>query len=171
MILDAISPERIIFEVTHDNKNYLHLFDLNPNYFSTLRCEDNVYPLFMKLIISGKTLRTQSEFLNFRIKLLKHDFEILIYSDCPVLHIPPIKDAITTLSLETAKLLYSTLTKKEKSVLLFLYRGHKTSRLNVELKITVQTYRTHKKHIFEKMNFHSQIELRNWCELYFDKIS
>lgn len=103
--------------------------------------------------------------------MLKQDFEILIYSDCPVQHNQNTTNKLIISSLESAKVLYNSLTKKERSVLLFLYSGFKKNKLKEELEITVLTYRTHKKHVFEKMNFHSQNELRKWCKLYLDKIS
>jgi DNA-binding NarL/FixJ family response regulator len=61
---------------------------------------------------------------------------------------------------------YKNLTKKEKAILIFLFRGYKQASIAFALKISINTYRHHRKNLYRKMGFISKFHLNSWSEKY-----
>lgn len=61
--------------------------------------------------------------------------------------------------------LYRQLTKKEKSILVFLSKGYKQARISVILMMPINTYRDIRKKLYKKMGFRMKYDLINWCNV------
>lgn len=68
--------------------------------------------------------------------------------------------------LSKSSLLYKKLTKREKQLLCFLYRGYKQNQIAFVYGISIGTLKSHRKNLYKKMQFHSRKDLVDWCEVH-----
>ena len=70
-------------------------------------------------------------------------------------------------SMSRQKLLFKSLTEKEKVVLYFIGTGSKSCDTAFVLKISSHTLRQHLKSVYLKMGFHNRVQMAIWCYNFF----
>lgn len=67
-------------------------------------------------------------------------------------------------NLEKQKELFKSLTRKEISVLVFIYKGYRQKEVSYILQMAINTFRHHRKSLYRKMGFRNKIEMAIWCD-------
>ena len=127
-----------------NNQNEILLLDNTPNFLNAKK--------FLGLGIKGygNTLMTSS-YLNSAIEALSNSFIWLL----PLITTQLMKDLVDVDNQndkEKEELLFESLTAKEIKVAKLLKDGYTNSKISTELEISINTVKTHIKHIYEKLS-------------------
>ncbi|HNP49556.1 MAG TPA: helix-turn-helix transcriptional regulator [Bacteroidia bacterium] len=76
--------------------------------------------------------------------------------------------AISSIDFNENKFLYDSLTQREKQILCFLSRGYKPAIICFVLFIGIETFKSHRKNLYSKMNFLNKSDLQRWADRYLD---
>ncbi len=141
-ICKNISDEFIVDFV--NNKNQILVLDNLPNFYNAKK--------YLSLGIKGygNTLMTSS-YLNSAIEALNNGF-IWLLPDITTQLVNNIVDLDKQDDKNKDELLFRHLTVKEKQVAILLKKGYTNSKISIELKISINTVKTHIKHIYEKLS-------------------
>ena len=127
-----------------DDQNEILVLDNTPNFLTAKK--------FLSLGIKGygNTLMTSS-YLNSSIEALSNGFIWLL----PLVTTQLMKDLVDVDNQndkEKEESLFESLTAKEIKVAKLLKNGYTNSKISTELEISINTVKTHIKHIYEKLN-------------------
>ncbi|QDF28722.1 response regulator transcription factor [Halarcobacter anaerophilus] len=136
-------PSNLIVDFVN-NQNQVLLLDNLPNFLTAQKCLSNGIKGY------GNTLMTKS-YLNSAIEALNNNF-IWLLPDITTQLVKDIVDSNEQSSKNKDNLLFKDLTHKEKKVASLLKKGYTNFKISEELNISVNTVKTHIKHIYEKLN-------------------
>ena len=148
-ICKDISSEFIVDFI--QNQNQIILLDNTPNFLNAKK--------FMTLGVKGygNTLMTSS-YLNSAIEALSHGFVWLL----PDITTQLMNDIVGSKDDEKNEdLIFDVLTEKEIKVAKLLKYGYTNSKISMELKISINTVKTHVKHIYEKLSVKDRLSFAN----------
>ena len=148
-ICKDVSSEFIVDFI--QNQNQIILLDNTPNFLNAKK--------FMTLGVKGygNTLMTSS-YLNSAIEALSHGF-VWLLPDITTQLMNNIVDSKNDEKNED--LLFNVLTEKEIKVAKLLKYGYTNSKISAELKISINTVKTHIKHIYEKLSVKDRLSFAN----------
>ncbi len=113
---------------------------------------------FINLILALENLKKTSKENKLKIYSGNDEFEII-----PIHNSDNIK---LNGNLKSKFEKYSSLSRKELTILCFLYRGYQQAQIAMSLGISINTYRQHRKQLYRKMEFSTKYDLHNWCDNY-----
>ena len=148
-ICKDVSSEFIVDFI--QNQNQIILLDNTPNFLNAKK--------FMTLGVKGygNTLMTSS-YLNSAIEALSHGFVWLL----PDITTQLMNDIVGSKDDEKNEdLIFDVLTEKEIKVAKLLKYGYTNSKISAELKISINTVKTHIKHIYEKLSVKDRLSFAN----------
>lgn len=125
-------------------RNQILVLDSVPNFINAQR--------YLSLGVKGygNSLMTSS-YLNSAVEALNNNFIWLL----PAITTQFVNNIVNTKKAESKNFeeeIFQSLTKKEKSIASLLKKGYTNIKISKELNISVNTVKTHVKHIYEKLN-------------------
>ncbi|MBK6446690.1 MAG: helix-turn-helix transcriptional regulator [Bacteroidetes bacterium] len=113
----------------------------------------------------GQDLRYSGKIKDFRLRLIiKNDSFFIAPSYDNSSHVLLHESSEAWSLFRNRSNLFTGLTQREKQLLCFIYRGYKQSHIAFIYGISLETFKRHRKNIYKKMQFHSRLDLYNWCE-------
>jgi len=127
-----------------ENRNQVLVLDNLPNFLNAKK--------YLNIGIKGygNTLMTSS-YLNSAVEALSNDF-IWLLPDITTQLVSNIVNSDKQKNKTKDELLFKHLTQKEKEVATLLKDGYSNSKISVELGVSINTVKTHIKHIYEKLS-------------------
>jgi DNA-binding CsgD family transcriptional regulator len=116
----------------------------------TIISEGFFHSYSLQLQVSGSTFFISDKFISSRQQ--RHEVVKLI----------------SVIDLSENQLIYNSLTNRERQILCFLARGYKQSIISFVLHIGIETFKSHRKSLYTKMDFKSKADLNTWAEKYLE---
>ena len=127
-----------------NNQNKLMILDNTPNLLAAKKY------LNLGAKAYGNTLMTGS-YLNSSIEALDNDY-IWLLPDITTKIMNEMISSNKTIDNEKTDYFFDLLTEKEKEIASFLKKGYTNSKISEEINISINTVKTHIKHIYEKLD-------------------
>ena len=159
----------ISLEVTTDGIKYERHREINGEELgSTFAFLPSTLDLFIGLLESGRSLCDEGSYTSFRLKVFLEDETFFLY-DAPSEKIEQKSRKEADVPAEEYQR-YESLTKREKQILCFLYRGYEQDAIAYVFGLTVHSIKKHRHNIYKKARFRNRTELAVWCEKYLHSV-
>ena len=154
----------IQLEVSSDSVNFKKYKEIKRGDLSASIYIDSMMGFLRELIDEGKLICQEQNYQKFRLRICTEKENFFLY-DASLRRVENKPLEISQIP-EQEKQRYTMLTKREKQILCFLYRGYRQNDMAFIFGTTVHTIKKHRYNIYEKAGFRNQSELSAWCEKY-----
>ena len=157
----------IIFQISYDSKKFSPILILNSSEINRALDKSNtIFTIVSNMFtIAKKVIDTSKVFYRINIQL---EDEILSMTDNASADESLFSGSTALIIGSSNKKFrnYSTLTSKEKQILKLLSEKCKQGKIISEMRITLNTFKTHKKNIYSKMEFKDRDALLDWVKMH-----
>lgn len=153
-------------ELSNDSKNFKKFREIKREDLNSTVFVDSIMDLLRELINEGKSICKKANGKSFRLRICTEKENYFLY-DASLKRIEndttkPIQAKVP----EQEKQRFNLLTKREKEILCFLFRGYKQNDMAYIFGTTIQKIKKHRFSIYDKAGFRNKTELSDWCEKY-----
>jgi DNA-binding CsgD family transcriptional regulator len=169
MMYDSNDLQHVILEVSHDHSNYETLQEITA-IPKQLPGDESGFGFITNLMDTGKKILRDNKYKSFRIHLKKGQESFFIYCTGHKHKSVASKAVLSQSELNRQEKSYQKLSKREVQAICFLYRGYNQHQAAAFLKIKLNTFKQHRKHLYSKMGFRNRFDLFHWCDRYLDSL-
>lgn len=170
MIDDISLIKSIQIEVSTDTKNFtLHREISGEDLIKSFSYLPSTLGFFSGLLETGRNICKDGNYANFRLKvsLINDAFYINdVVSEFQKTNLDIVNASIP----DDEYLRYEALTKREKQILCFLYRGYNQDSIAYIFGLTVHSIKKHRYNIYKKAKFRNRTDLAVWCEKFLQSV-
>jgi DNA-binding CsgD family transcriptional regulator len=170
MIEELIGINEITFNISDDALNFQTIITISRSSIElALRNNKTLFSIINTIFNSARQVFNERK-IHYRLNIFFENLNITMtdsVSEGSIYSLGKI-DAAGILEKSKAIKQFSSLTKKEKEVLLLISKKIKQAIIISDLKISLNTFKTHKRRIYFKMEFKDRDDLLEWAKLHSD---
>jgi DNA-binding CsgD family transcriptional regulator len=157
--------KKVNLEVSRDGLKYSSHKELKgEDLKSSINFVPNTLEFMNGLLAAGRSICKEKKYLSFRVKVIQKKGTFYLYDSFSEQAESKTKVEASIPDEEFER--YDSLTKKERQILCFLYRGYEQDAIAYVFGVTVHSVKKHRQNIYKKARFRNRTELAVWCEKY-----